>query len=421
MPHSTAVNLHILLDVASTSFRSATEYAPVGGESYLMAGEKKSEQLHRVDEQVEDSGVQLTPASVGNLNAANPDLYTAPGKKIGLTNEAVEKYLSQSMAVQKLMDKTEKLLRPSAAVQAFLDATQRMLRPSLQMQEFLKATDRALQPSRDAYAAFAATERMLKPSRELQELAMRSEKIARSFAQYGAASFDVLDKAMQQSQSFKAMIAAMDVHSSSASLKSVLGSFEKLKISPLIELLSSTDHSRLRSLLDAYDGGEVPSGFSDNAPSSQEVEAEVVRALESSGSPQKLTAQAMALLLLLIIILYQCYDGISKWNDFRESVCDIEQRLGAFDSLAQARKVVRSALCDVPPALRDSIRLTKKDEVNLREGPGMKEGVILSLPKFAPLEVIDSSNRDWLLVVYKHQGIEIEGWVSRKFVRPVSK
>ena len=68
----------------------------------------------------------------------------------------------------------------------------------------------------------------------------------------------------------------------------------------------------------------------------------------------------MALLLLLITNLYLFYDGISKWNDFRESVCDIEQRLGAFDSLAQARKVVRSALCDVPPAFADSIRLTKR-------------------------------------------------------------
>ena len=105
--------------------------------------------------------------------------------------------------------------------------------PYLQMQAFLEATDRALRPSREIYAAFAATERMLKPSRELQELAVQSEKLARSFAQHGAASFDVLDKAMQQSESFKAMIAVMDAHSSSASLKSILDGFEKLKnISP---------------------------------------------------------------------------------------------------------------------------------------------------------------------------------------------
>ncbi|MGF6707761.1 SH3 domain-containing protein [Pseudomonas frederiksbergensis] len=388
-----------------------------------MAGEKNSEHLPGVGEQVEDSGALITPSFGSGLNAGDPNLYAMPGKKIGqqLSSKAVEKYLSQSMAAQNFLEKTEKLLRPSSAVQAFMDATQRMLLPTIQMQSFLDTAELALFPSREAYAAFAATERLLKPSRELQELATRSEKIARSFAEYGAGSFEVLGKAAQQSQGFKSMIAALDMHSSAASLKSVLGSFENLRISPLFELLSTTDHSHLRTLLDAYDGEEAFSSFGSIPSTSEDVEAEVVRALESSDSPQKLTAPALALLLFLITILYQSYDGISKWNDFRESVCDIEQRFGAFDSLAQARKVVRSALCDVPPALTDSIRLTKKDEVNLREGPGMKEEVILSLPRFARLEVIDSSNRDWLLVVYKHQDIEIEGWVSRKLVRSVSK
>jgi hypothetical protein len=388
-----------------------------------MAGEKENEQLRNVDCPVEDSREGTAPVPAGHLNPENPDLYGAPGQNIGLKSpsEALEKYLSQSMAVQKMVDMTEKLLRPSAGVQALMDATQRMLRPSLQMQAFLEATDRALRPSREIYAALAATERMLKPSRELQKLAVQSEKIARSFAQSGAASFEILDKAMQQSESFKAMIAAIEANSSSAFLQSILGSLEKFKISPLFERLSSADHSRLRVLIDAYDGADAASDFSDNPPSSKAVEAEVVQALESSGSPQKLTGPAMALLLLLITNLYLLYDGISKWNDFRESVCDMEQRFGGFDSLAQARKAVRSALCDVPPALTSSIRLTKKDEVNLRDGPGMKEEVIMTLPKFAPLEVIDSANRDWLLVVYKHEGVEIEGWVSRKFVRPVSK
>lgn len=388
-----------------------------------MVDEIKSGLLSNPDKQGEDSEELITAGHVDDLDAASPDLYVAPGQKgvLNLSNAAVEKYLGQSMALQKLVEKTEALLRPSTAFQSFIDTTQRILRPSLQMQAFLEATDRALQPSRDAYGAFAATERMLKPSRQLQEIVERSETFARAFAQYGVASSAALDKAMQQSQSLKAMVAAMDVHSSSTSLRSILSSFERLKVSPLFDLLSSTEHSKIWTLLDAYEGDEAPTGISDSAPSSQEVEAEVVRALQASGTPHKLTTPAVALLILLITMLYQCYDGISKWNDFRESVCDMEQRLGAFDSLAQARKVVRSALCDVPAALTDNIRLTKKDGVNLRDGPGMKEEVILSLPRFAPLEVIDSSNRDWLLVIYKHQGIEIEGWISRKFVRPVSK
>lgn len=388
-----------------------------------MVGEIKSGVLPGLDEKGEDSEELITAAPVDDLNAAGPDLYAAPGQKnlLNLSNAVLEKYWGQSMALYKLMEKTESLLRPSAAFQSFMDTTQRILRPSLQMQAFLEVTDRALQPSHQAYGAFAASERMLKPSRQLREIIERSETFARAFAQYGVASSVVLDKAMQQSQSLKAMAAAMDVHSSSASLRSILSSFDRLKVSPLFDLLSSIDHSRIWTLLDAYEADDASACFTDSPPSSQEVEAEVVRALEASGSPHKLTTPAFALLLLLITMLYQCYDGISKWNDFRESVCDMEQRLGAFESLAQARKVVRSALCDVPATLTDNIRLTKKEGVNLRDGPGMKEEVVLSLPRFAPVEVIDSSNRDWLLVIYKHQGIEIEGWISRKFVRPISK
>lgn len=383
----------------------------------------KSNELPKVDEQDKDFLERNTPVPESKLDAANPERYSAPGQKseMKLSNDVVEKYLAQSTAVQKLVESTEKLLRPTAAFQNFMDATQRMLLPSQEMQAFLEATGRALQPSLQAYGAFAASERMFKPSPQLQEMVARSEKIARSFAHYGVAPIAVLENALQQSQSFKAMVAAMDVHSSSASLASVLGTFGKLKISPLLDLLSSTDHLKIQTLLDAYDGEEPPSDFNGITPTSKEVEAEVVRALETTGRPQKLTAPAMVLLVLLITLLCKSYDNIAKWNDFRESVCDIEQRLGAFTSLAQARKAVRTALCDVPQSLTDSVRLTKKDEVNLREGPGMKEGVILSLPKFAPVEVIDSSNRDWLLVVYKHQGVEIEGWVSRKYVRSISK
>ena len=99
----------------------------------------------------------------------------------------------------------------------------------------------------------------------------------------------------------------------------------------------------------------------------------------------------------------------------------MQQRLQTFESLAQARKVVRNALCNMPAELKNSFRLTKAEGVNLREGPSMKGDVILTLPKFATLEVIDSDNRDWLLVIYKHEGLEIEGWVSRKFARSASK
>ncbi|MET0778582.1 MAG: SH3 domain-containing protein [Pseudomonas mandelii] len=408
-----------------------------------MAGEKESKQEPMDGKQLENSEDLNASMSV-NLNASNPALYSAPGQKFEPSLQSqtiaasIDKYLHESTVAQKLIEATDKLLRPSAAAQAVFDATQKMLRPSREIQALLEATDRALQPSREILAAITATEKMLKPSREIQvvidatekllqpsremhALALWTEKLIQPFTQQHAASFEAIDKIMQQSDSLKAMIAVMDTHRSTASLTSILGSFETLKASSFFTLLTSTDPTKLQSLIETYEGEQSFSDLTEAPPISKDVEAEIVQALKESSSPQKLTAPAMAFLILFIAAVHTFYEDISKWNDFRESVCDLQQRLGAFDSLAQARKLVRSALCDVPAALTDNFRLTKKEGVNLREGPGMKAEVIMTLPKFAPLELIDSTNRDWLLVTYKHEGLEIEGWVSRKYVRSASK
>lgn len=420
--------MHILLEVASAMSISVPVYDEIlliVRERRLMASERKSGKQPSEGIYAEAPGKVSTSAAAPtvSLNADDPNCYAPHCQTLGiqLSAQSIERYIGQSTEIQRLTEKMEKMLRPSAAVQAVMEATQRIRLPSLQMQSFLEATDRLLQPSRELSAALLATEKMLKPSRELQELASRSEKLAYSFSQQSAASLHSLNKVMFQAESVKAVTAMRDALSFSASLKSVLGSFENLQQLPIFERLSSIDHARLQALIDTYGEEEVSYDLTENPPDLKGIEAEVVQALGVSGSQQRLTAPAVALILLLIGNLYLLYEGISKWNDFRESVCDIELRLRAFDSLAQALKFVRRELCDVPPALANSIRLTKADKVNLREGPAMKREVIITLPKFAPLEVVDSDNRDWLLVIYKHEGIEIEGWVSRKFVRPISK
>lgn len=390
-----------------------------------MAGERKNGKQPNEGIYVEAPGKVTIAAATPTvfLNADNPGLYAPHRQTLGIqpSAQSIERYIGQSAEIQRLMETTEKLLRPSAAVQVVMEATQRIKLPSLQMQSFLEATDRLLQPSRELSAALVATEKMLKSSRELQELASRSEKLAHSFSQQSAASFHGLNKVIFQTESIKAMTAMRDALSFSASLKSVLGSLEELQQLPILERLSSVDHARLQALIDTYGEEEVSYDLTETPPDLKSIEAEVFQALGAGASQQRLTAPALALLILLIGNLYLLYEGISKWNDFRESVCDIELRLRAFDSLAQALKFVRRELCDVPPALANSIRLTRADKVNLREGPAMKREVIMTLPKFAPLEVVGSDNRDWLLVIYKHEGVEIEGWVSRKFVRPISK
>jgi ubiquinone/menaquinone biosynthesis C-methylase UbiE len=408
-----------------------------------MTGDKKGRQESMVVKQIDDSGDRGASTPIP-LDASNPALYVAPGQKFAASfpnqsnTASIDKYLRESTSVQKLIDAADRLLRPSAAVQAMIDTTQKMLRPSREIEAFLEATDRALRPSREIYAAITATERMFKaspeiqalidstekwiqPSREMQELATWTEKLARTFSQQHSASFEAVEKALHQSDSLKAVIAAMDTQRSTASLRSLLGSFDTLQASPVFDLLVSTDPTRLQSLIEGYQGEAQRSDLVEAPPISQDVEAEIVQALREGSSPQRLTAPAVVFLMLFITAVHAFYNDLSKWNDFRESVCDMQERLRAFESLAHARKLVRSALCDAPKALTESFRLTKKEGVNLREDPGMKAEVILTLPKYAPLEVIDATNRDWLLVIYKHEGLEIEGWVSRKYVRPASR
>jgi len=394
-----------------------------------MAGVEEGKQK-RLDGQqhTETGGPEEQTASTtvaATLKASNPALYAAPGKKFEVPFQVqaitpyVEKFFQQSTGIQKLIETTDRLLRPSAAVHAVIEAAQKSLRPSREIQA-LSATDLTFLPSLESYAAIAAMEQTLWPSREMKQLAAWTEEFVRPSAQQRAA-FEAMDKILQPSESLKAMFAVMDTHRSTASLSSILGGLETLNTSAFFNLLKSTDLTKLHSLIDTFESEESFSDLPAINPISKDVEAEIVQALKDTNGPQKLTAPAVAFLLLFIAAVHTFYEDISKWNDFRESVCDMQQRLGAFESLAQARKLVRGALCDVPAALTQSFRLTKKDGINLREEPGMKAEVIMTLPKFAPLEVIDSTNRDWLLVSYKHEGLEIEGWVSRKFVRPASR
>jgi hypothetical protein len=272
-------------------------------------------------------------------------------------------------------------------------------------------------------------EKVMAPTRKYQAALDAYEKAMAPTRKYQAA-LTAIERMLQPSDSLKAMMAVVDTSHSSRSLSSILGSFEALQASPIFNLLVATDPKKIEFLIDECEGevtttfdglGQAEYGSAGALSASKDVEAEIVQSLQNEGSNQKLTVQAMAFLILFLAALHTFYTEMAKWNDFRESVCDVQERLQAFESLAQARKVVRSAMCDMPADLKRSFRLTKVKGVNLREEPGMKADVILTLPKFAALEVIDSANRDWLLVTYKHEGLEIEGWVSRKFVRPASR
>ncbi|SDZ23658.1 SH3 domain-containing protein [Pseudomonas sp. NFIX28] len=370
----------------------------------------------------------------------------APSHKYQAALDAVEKLMTPTRKYQAALDAVEKLMTPTRKYQAALDAVEKLMTPTRKYQEALDAVEKAIAPTRQYQAALDAVEKLMAPTRKHQEAlnaiekglsparkyqaALEAvEKISASSQKYQAA-LTAVEKMLQPSDSLKAMMAVVDTNYSSTSLRSILESYETLQTSPIFNLLVATDPKKVESLIEVYESegtttfgsfGLEEYGGAETFSTSRDVEDEIVQSLQDDGSNKKLTVPAMAFLILFLAALHTFYTEMAKWNDFRESVCDLEQRLQTFESLAQARKVVRTALCDMPEELKRSFRLTKVKGVNLREEPGMKAEVILTLPKFAALEVIDSNNRDWLLVTYKHEGLEIEGWVSRKFVRPASR
>lgn len=393
------------------------------------------------DDRSERSRHAITPDRAGTLSGTMPlldylsasermlapmrefqekiDRIMAPSRKY---QEAMEAMLSPSRKFQATMESMDKMLAPTRKYQSTMEAMEKLLAPSRKFQATMEAMGKLLIPTSKYQKAMDSIGKALAPTREYQAAMEALEKrltIARSHEVWNGA----LGANLAPSDTFVALSSVTNFNQPSQSLKSILAGYESLQSSPIFKLLVSTDPEKVESLIGAIERTSLDPelGALDAHPSTQAVEDEIVQSLQSGNREQTLSLPAIAFLIFLFSALHAFYSEVAKWNDFRESVCDIEKRLQGFDSLAQARKVVRVALCDVPTEVKKSYRLTKSEGVNIRVGPGIKAEVIMMLPKFAVLEVIDSEDRDWLLVTYKHRGIEIEGWVSRKFVGPISR
>jgi len=343
----------------------------------------------------------------------------APSRKY---QEAMEAMLAPSRKFQATIDAMGKMLAPTHEYQASMAAMEKLLAPSRKFQATMEAMGKLFIPMRKYQTTMDSIGKALAPTREYQaamEALQKRLTTARSHEVWNG----VLGASLVPSDTFKALSSVANFTHSSQSLKSMLTGYESLQSSPIFKLLVSTEPEKVESLIGTIERTPLDPELSvtDAHPSTQAVEDEIVQSLQSGSREQTLSLPAIAFLIFFFGAIQAFYTEVAKWNDFRDSVCDIQQRLQGFDSLAQARKVVRVALCDVPTDVKKSYRLTKSEGVNIRVGPGIKSEVILTLPKFAVLEVIDSEDRDWLLVTYKHQGIEIEGWVSRKFVGPISR
>ncbi|WP_176056853.1 SH3 domain-containing protein [Paraburkholderia caribensis] len=193
--------------------------------------------------------------------------------------------------------------------------------------------------------------------------------------------------------------------------------------SPLFHWISSADSSRLEALLDAATdtsqstASAVTETSVDGKFSFDDAAVELQEALTGRGQVKPLSASAQYWLFKMLMLLWCVYQAIAQWPDFQSGLCDLQTRLMSAESRRELRKLTRGFVCELPPDVMKSLRYTDDDGVNLYQRPAVRSQVIETLPKGVVLAILDETDRNWLYVHIELDGVDSEGWVSRKFTR----
>ncbi|MFI7836974.1 hypothetical protein [Pseudomonas asiatica] len=202
--------------------------------------------------------------------------------------------------------------------------------------------------------------------------------------------------------------------------------FSRISNSPLFEVIERAGYARLVELVEDYNVSEEyvvneeSQAIHDARPEQEAaVQSEILEALESTSARKPLSPAAYKFVCWLIAMLISGYTLVSQWKDFQESVCELNDRVPDFESTADAQKKIRSVMCHMPSSVKSRTRLVAREGMGLRYSPSIKSDVIVPLKQFATLEVVDSFGRIWLEVIYRHEGVEIRGWVTRSMVKTI--
>lgn len=259
-------------------------------------------------------------------------------------------------------------------------------------------------------------------SPEMKQLATLQQKFAGSVIKF------------LESPELQAQLKALNVFMASPKLYRVIRSaaeltatLEKVADSPLVEYLVSGRAPELGQLVAGAGDASlaVTSTCEARVVSSEQLELErqVVEHLENGNAVGTLSASQRAHLWSVLQLLQMLLIWLATQNGVREELCFFQPKLVPALSASQMGKAVRSFMCerDAPIESLRNFRTVEGIGVRLRVDPSMKAALVqVTLEDRALLEVLDSSNRDWLYVsVIGEDGLE--GWISRKYTRQLLK
>lgn len=94
---------------------------------------------------------------------------------------------------------------------------------------------------------------------------------------------------------------------------------------------------------------------------------------------------------------------------------EARKEAAAITTPSEARAFVKEPNENFDRAALKGFRVITANALNFRENPGKKSKIITTLPVGTVVEVIDKSDRSWLLVEVEIDGILEQGWISRRY------
>lgn len=149
---------------------------------------------------------------------------------------------------------------------------------------------------------------------------------------------------------------------------------------------------------------------------SQQLQSELANAA-STGDLTKLSPAGKTYLKWFAWLILVLLNYIALQNAVREELCFVQPKIFPGMTAGQMGKAVRKALCEASVEIEGDFRLVKGVGVHLRASPTRKAEILpVGLPDGQIIEVLDSSNEDWLHVSVPSKG-GVDGWIFRKYTR----
>jgi hypothetical protein len=143
--------------------------------------------------------------------------------------------------------------------------------------------------------------------------------------------------------------------------------------------------------------------------------SEIINAFMSAGTLKGVSLPSLRFFIALMVTLMWTFGAMNQSFDLQKN---ISERFTAAKDPAEARSLARHPPAGVDKEQLIGFRVLIGDRVQLREGPGQKYLSTKQLPVGTLLQVLDSSEKSWLMVSVVENGEVYEGWVLRGYTKP---